>query len=404
MSNRDTRDMAPRVRRLEIEPFRPKRRLLAVILLLIVAAAAIAWAFRGSVTARAGWVEILSNASQSEDCSAEFRLRCRLGKNSAAEYRTATEVYTEAAARAFEVFHPTRRFEGVGNLAALNAAPNERVVIEPELYAALELLERSGDRSLFLAPVYQQFDAVFRCTDDAEAALYDPAFDAEAARYVERFAAVIADPEAVRIELLGGNAACLHVREDYLALAEEYGVDCFADLYWMRNAFAADLIAGRLLDAGVKNGYLVSTDGFGRCLEEGQERYALRVTDMDGKQLLAAAEYSYTGPLAIVDLCAFPQSEGIDDYFYRYGDGALRTPYLSAEDGKEYASVSELILCARSCGCAELLEQARPIFLSERFEAAAAEALADKGIAALCYSEGRLFENDAVPLLLEKTA
>ena len=85
-------------------------------------------------------------------------------------------------------------------LAALNAAPNERVALEPELYTALELLERSGDRGLFLAPVYQQLDAVFRSTDDAEAALYDPAFDDEARRYVERFTAMIADPEAVSIE------------------------------------------------------------------------------------------------------------------------------------------------------------------------------------------------------------
>jgi hypothetical protein len=392
------------VEHVEIEPMRPKLRLLAVVLLLLAGAAAIAWGFRASAAARQGWAEITANASQSEDCSAEFRFRYRLGKNSAAEYRSATEVYTEACARAFRVFHPTRRFEGLGNLAALNAAPNERVALEPELYTALELLERSGDRGLFLAPVYQQLDAVFRSTDDAEAALYDPAFDDEARRYVERFTAMIADPEAVSIELLGGNEACLHLREDYLALAAEYGVSCFADFYWMRNAFAADLIADRLEAAGLKNGYLVSTDGFGRCLEEGDESYSLRVTDMDGAHLLAAAEYAYTGPLALVDLCNFPQSEGIDDYFYRYADGALRTPYLDAEDASERGCVSELIVCARGRSCAELLERAKPIFFAGRFADAEAEKLAEDGIAVLCYSGGALRENAAASRLLERTA
>lgn len=396
--------MLPRVRHVEIEPMRPKLRLLAVAVLIALGVTAIVWAFRSSAAVSPGWIEITTDAPQNENCSAEFSFRCRLGKNSTAEYRLATETYTAASARAFEVFHPTRRFDGVGNLAALNAAPNERVAIEPELYAALELLERSGDRGIFLAPVYQQLDAVFRSTDDAAAALYDPAFDAEARRYVERFAAMIADPEAVSIELLDGDRAVLHVREDYLALADEYGVDCFVDFYWMRNAFAADLIAQRLEAAGLRSGYLVSTDGFGRCLETGSERYALRVTDMDGMHLLAAAEYGYTGPLALVDLRNFPQSEDTDDYFYRYADGALRTPYLAAEDASERGCVSELILCARGCGCAELLEQARPLFFAERFERAAADKLAERQIAVLCYSEGALYENAAAAQLLERAA
>lgn len=401
MSNRERKSYLPEIRRLEVEPVRPKLRLALVVLLLAVGAASIVWALRASTSARSGWVEITANASQTENCSDEFIFRYRLGKNSAEEYRLATEVYTEASARAFQLFHPTRRFDGVGNLALLNAAPNETVTLDEPLYQALALLEQSGDRGIYLAPVYAQYDAVFRSVSDETAAAYDPAFDKEAETYVERFLALAADPDAVRIELEGDDRARLCVSEAYLSLAREYGVSCFVDFYWMRNAFAADLIAQALLDAGLRHGYLVSTDGFGRCLDREGERYALRVTEMDGETLTQAAEYSYTGPMALVDLRAFPQTEGTEDCFYRYADGALRTPYLRA-DGTDRCAVSELYLCAREQSCAGLLLKAKPLFMADSFDEAAAAALSNEGIAALCFRGGRLFENAAVDGLLKK--
>ena len=398
--NRENHTSLPRPQTLEITTSRPKLGLILAFALLVFGVSAIVLGLRGNIAARQGWTEIMANAPQNEDCSAEFSFRYRLGKNATAEYRRAVEVYTEASARAFEVFHATRSFEGVGNLRSVNAAVNEPAAVEDELYAALELLESCGDRSIYLAPVYSQLDAVFRSVSDDEAAAYDPALDAEARDYVERFLAFATDPDSVRIELLGDGRVCLRVSEDYLALAREYGVDCFVDFYWMRNAFAADLIADRLLEAGLTNGFLVSTDGFGRCLDSGDEIYALRVTDMRGEELTGSAEFCYRGPLALADLRSFPQTEGTEDYYYRYADGAVRTPYLSDGDGRERCAISELYLCSRELGCAELLMLAKPIFIAESFESAAADALSSRGAAALCFADGELYQNAAARALL----
>ena len=400
MSNRQINMLPRRAETIEVRQTRPKLRLALVLALLVFGIGAILLGLRNNIAARPGWIEIMANSAQNENCSAEFSFRYRLGKNSTAEYRAAVEVYTEASERAFQVFHPTRGFEGVGNLYSVNASPNEPVRVERELYEALELLDRRGERSMFLAPVYTQLDAVFRSVSDDEAASYDPALDGDAKEYAERFLVFATDPESVRLELLGNGMVCLHVSEDYLALAAEYGADCFVDLYWMRNAFAADLIAGRLREAGLERGFLVSTDGFGVCLEQGSENYALRVTEHRGGVQTAVEELYYTGPLALVDLRGFPQSEGTEDYFFLYGDGTLRTPYLSAADGAERLSLSELYLCSRQSGCAELLLSGVPLFVADGFDRAAADALAEQGTAVLCFTDGELYENAAAQELL----
>ena len=52
-------------------------------------------------------------------------------------------------------------FDGVKNLYYINQHPNEEIEVEEVLYQAFSLLEKYGNRAIYLAPVYIQYKNLF---------------------------------------------------------------------------------------------------------------------------------------------------------------------------------------------------------------------------------------------------
>lgn len=382
---RDRRDLPhPKpVERIELNEEHVGRRLLLTIILLLIGGGALAYAVSQFFAPQSEWITIEANSSAGITCAPEFEFLYHLGSvelSPTAERRAVTDAYTRLCRNAFLAFHNQMEAEGVNNLYAINRHPNEELAVDGALYEALAAVERSGDRALYLGPVYDRYGSLFYCEDDSQLVDFDPRLSPEVAREYQEYAAFARDPQAVRVELLGEDRIRLFVSEEYLEYARREGVESFIDFAWMRNAFIIDYLARELTAQGYTRGVLASCDGFIRCLDESGEEYSLLIYDRQQEKTCSVAVMCYQGPKSIVCLRDFPVNALEEARFYRLRSGEVRTPYVDTADGLCRNAVPSLTGYARDKGCGEILLELMPVYIADALQEDALEALAEKGI------------------------
>lgn len=385
--------------RIELNEEHVGRRLLLTIILLLIGGGALAYAVSQFFAPQSEWITIEANSSAGITCAPEFEFLYHLGSGElspTAERRAVTDAYTRLCRNAFLNFHNQLEEEGVDNLYAINRHPNEELAVDGALYEALAAVERSGDRTLYLGPVYDRYGSLFYCEDDSQLVDFDPRLSPEVAREYQEYAAFARDPQAVRVELLGEDRIRLFVSEEYLEYARREGVESFIDFAWMRNAFIIDYLARELTAQGYTRGVLASCDGFIRCLDESGEEYSLLIYDRQQEKTCSVAVMCYQGPRSIVCLRDFPVNALEETRFYRLRSGEIRTPYVDTADGLCRNAVSSLTGYAGDKGCGEILLELLPVYIADALQEDALEALAKRGIdfvycgsRTICASEGR---------------
>ena len=344
-----------------------KLRTALVIALIVLAVASFAFGINSLVGTDAGMAEItvLSGEMNAGD---DFTFYYNLGFGGADatdERREVRSLYSQAATDALEIFSSDVEAEGGGNLYYLNSRPNEDVAVDGALYSALEQLEGSGTRYHYLAPLYEQYYAMFNSASDPEAAEYDPRLNDAQAEFFSQIAAFASDSGEIALELLGDNKVRLHVSEEYMRFAEANGVTTFIDLTWMKNAFIADYIAQELIDAGYTHGALISDDGFMRCLDdETGAEYSFTFSHRDGTTITNLSTLQFSGTVSIAYLHDYPLESGNSGGYYLYSDGTLRSAFLDTADGLDRSCVPELAAYSFEDGCAGLALRLAPVFIS----------------------------------------
>lgn len=372
-------------------------RIILMILLFGISMAALYFGVKGLLTRQSGWTRIEADSGNPAQASSDIDFEYCLSSNATAENKLLTLLYTDATLRAWQVYHPTEAFAGIGNLRNVNAAPNTEVTVEPELYRAFELIQAQNSRVLFLAPVYAQYDAVYRSLDDDEAAIYDPACSEEAAVYVAEVMGFVSDPAAISLDLLGENRVRLNVREDYLRYAEDYEIEAFLDFCWLKNAFILDDLAEKIRSEGFTRGYIVSREGFARYLDKASTAdYTLRLTNWTETGIAAPAELRIREGMSLACLHSYSLNDTTADYFYLYADGRSVTPYLDPATGEIRAAISDLTLLSRTASCAELALSALSVLTAETWDAADLTALQASDIAVI-WCEGKTLCHTALP-------
>lgn len=349
-------------------------------------------AFTRLVTPQTGWQTIEANATDETSCAGDFMFLYPLGAGGAsasAEARALKALYTQAAVEGWRLFSVEASYAGVHNVSFLNRHPNEPVTLDPALYRAFELIERSGDRTLYLAPILEMYEGIFSCQGDWQAADFDP-YASDALRALCGEAVAFArDPAQIDLRLLGDGRAELFVSDEYLAYAGEQEIGRFIDFGFMKNAFLADYLAGALTAGGYASGTLSSFDGYARNLDSaGGTEYALNLYDLSGGVLYPAATLRYEGARSFCSLRDYPLTGQDASRFFAYEDGTVRGPYLDARDGLPKAALHDLTLTSSALSCAELLLAAIPVYVTDAFDEAAALALSDQG-ANIVYCRGR---------------
>lgn len=362
------------IREVALENKNFKLRVVLLAVCLVVAFVSIGVGISMLVNKQAGWqrVEIAANET---NCSSEFTLQYCFGQgelSATEEYRSVSQLYSQACEEGYRYFYTE------GELAQINAAPNQAVAVSQPLYRALEQIQEANSRYLYLAPVYVEYNRVFLCETEAEASRYDPSQDPELAKWLAELAAYSADPKMVNLELLGDNTVKLFVSAEYLAFAQEYEITEFLDFGWMRNAFIADHIADTLADAGFTRGYTASYDGFTRNLDPGS--YDQNIFHRQENEIHRPAVISYTGPAAVVFLRDYPMSAADRWHHFAFSDGHVVTSMADPADGSNKSALPELVAYGNGKTCAEILLQLAPVYISDTLDRDGLIALAQQGI------------------------
>ena len=380
---RDTSADHPRpVKRIELNEDKLHVRFILVALLLAFGVGMMALGLYRLLTAESGW-QTVDISTGEMNCSGDFVFYYELGRageSPTAERKRLHIVYTQAAVDAYRIFSPREEFEGVGNLAALNARPNEPVTLEPALYAALEEIAGAGSRLLYLGPVYEMYESLFQCQDLSETASFDPWRNGDLRDWCARAAAFASDPASADVELLGNGRARLRLSEEYKAFLEESGTGTALDLFWMKNAFIADFLADTLISEGFTRGYLVSRDGFTRNLDDRGGSFGVTVYDRTGAEVIPAAVLTYEGPMSLAALHDYPVSRERAGWYYEMPGAEFRHPYVDAADGLCRAAVHDLLGYSRTAGCGELALALAGVYIADGLDTAALSALRDNGI------------------------
>jgi len=398
-SNGDKRPYLRPVTRIELSEKNIKPRLILLVVCLAIAAAALFTGVRELLKVEPGWQEI-QISSKKPNCSSEFVLMYDFsdyGGTAAAASRELTNVYTEAAEKAFLIFSPDVEDLAVQNLWQVNRHINEPVAVDPVLYEAFRQIRQAENRNLYLAPAYVEYNRIFLCENQEEAAGYDPAFNEELRAYLAELGTFASDPAHIDLELLGENRICLKVSQEYLAFIQEYELETLVDFGWMKNAFIADYLAQRLTEKGYTSGYLTSFDGFTRNLDPRGNAYSINFFHREGTQISMPGRIGYTGPMSIVSLRDFPLSDQDRWHYYTYGSGSIvhiTSVFLDPKDGLSKASVDALMGYSRDAGCAGLLLELIPVFLAETFHTTPLDSLAEQGIYGVWYQDQQICSTD----------
>ncbi len=365
-----------------VEMKHPVVRLIIVIVLFVFGIGMIIYGGIKVLERDQGWQEIKQNSASTDSAADEITfMYCLEGKSVRADYRELTLQYTEAAARYYQIFHPSKVYDGLSNLAKLNQNPNTELIVEPELYRAFEIIDSYNSREIFLTPIYELYDSVFRSVDDLEASFTDPQSD-ENATFVTEAISYAKDPKHISLSLLGDNKVMLRVSEEYLAFMQETGGDAYLDFYYLKNAFIVDLLAEKFTALGYTRGFFQSSDGFVSCLDKTGELFSMPITDRIGVDVYPAADLSYTGPKSFVILRNYGITDTQADYYYRFQDGRFLSPYLDIADGENKTAINDLVVYGRK-NCSELLLQALPVYISDTLDEEKIAEISQNGIYAV---------------------
>ncbi len=383
---KSTDDKRPRgadpIKNIEVSESHIKPRAILAGLFLLIGIAAIGWCVMSLLETDPGWqtVEVsLPEASSADEFTLNY-LFGSSGRSTAEENKAITALYTTACIKAYKLFDAELAYGGVNNVCYINSHVNEEIEIDPVLYGALEKHESYGSRYIYLAPIYDEYDAAFFGIEMPEsAAEMDPYADHTFAAELKTLAEYASDPEHVSLKLLGDNKVMLYVSDEYLKFAKEYGVESFIDFYRIRNAFIIDYFADLLLANGFTHATLTSIDGYTRNLDKSGSEYAVSVFDRAGNEILIAAELSYTSPMSIVSMRTFPLNER-DSYNYYITAGHTVTPYIDAADGLYRSAADSMTAYSQSLGCADTVLRAMPAYIADEVDTKVVSTLTDDGV------------------------
>ena len=372
-SGRGRHPYLPPVKNIDVQTPNVKKRLIVIAVLFVIGVIALGIGLYQSRKWEDGWKIVESDNVLG--CASEISFHYYLAGDGARERASEiATIYTQLCGRADYVYAVTAEEaeakgaaseagEGEANLANLNANPNTVLEAAPELYRTLEKLEELGTRIHLLGPVYESYDGIFSCTEDRETVDCDPWQNPDLKEEYAQVAAFAANPDDIRIELLGGGRICLHVSERYLAFAKEHGTRNFVDLYYLRNAAILDDMADALREKGWTQGYFQSANGYGvNLLSEGE----FSVNVANGKDGIVA-QLAAVPPMAFAALRNYALTELDKQSCYTFTDGSTRAKYVDQRDGLPKAAKSDLLLLSKEEGCLALAVMAATPYALEEF-------------------------------------
>ncbi len=382
-------------------------RFVLLIIFVVVAVVSLTYGFTSLFGTDPGWRAVEVEGGEIS-CSQDFVFNYNVGVSgvdATQEYRSLTSLYTQACRNAYRLFH-NEVTDAPGNLFTVNSHINEAVEVDPVLYQAFETVQRYGSRLLYMAPVYAEQERMFSYTNELDAMRYDPAQNPEIMDYIRQLVVFTNDPAHVSLELLGNQQVKLTVSAEYLAFAEENGIDAFLDFGWTENAFIIDYLAQTMMDGGYTRGCISSYDGFSRNLDASGESFSFNIFDRLGNELQLPAKLDYSGAMSIVYLRNYPMSgQSMDRWHYMsFSNGSIATVFLDPADGVSKSATDNLVSYSSQASCSEILMESAAVYLADTLDEAAIAAMQEQGIYSIWFEGNVLrFNQTDIHLRLDES-
>ena len=368
------------------------RRIVLVVLFLAIGSGFLVYGFMNFLRGDSGWREISVKAGSELNCSEDFTLKYNVGAggvSAGGEAKALSLIYTDAAVKGYRLFNIDESFDDVTNLYDINQHPNEVMTVDPVLYDALKKVSDANCREIYLGPLYASLENLCMSNDDAadtcRQTWFSPGNSMEMSSGFCAKAATAAASSAASSSFSGSNCAA----------AAEMGYTAYLDFFWMKNAFLIDYLADTIRGEGYQLGIISSKDGFVRCLDEtGEKEYQYPLYHLSGNEIQSHGTMMYEGPKSIVFFHAY-QAGSPDTYrYYQYQDGTMRTPYLSASDGKDQTAASELLVYSGEYGCADTLLAALSDYQAESLSGESMKTLASQKIYSVWFENNEIQTTD----------
>ena len=385
------------VKRIELSEKNFKWRVVLVVVLLVVGFIAIGYAVSGWLKTDSGWSTIEVN-SKELNCGEDFVFTYNIGAgemSASNEKKALTALYSDASVKAYKLFDRYQSFEGTVNIHTINTHINQTLEVDQVLYDAFELFEKNQSRYLYFGALHSEYYNFFFGYEDSPVSDdYDPYANEETAGLFGAFAEYANSAEHINLELLGDRKVSLKVSEEYLAFAEENGIEVFIDFFRLKNAFVTDYLADTMIDNGFTFGSISSYDGFARNLDGRGNSYALNFFDLDGNDLFIAAKMTYKGRKSIVAFRSYPMGE-LDSYWFYESvvSGRIIPPYVNSE-GLYGTAVDTITAYSSELGCAEVALGVMPLYISEGLDTDSLNELCADGIYSLWEKNKIIYYND----------
>ncbi len=284
-----------------------------------------------------------------------------------AQYEAVKNIYNESYQKIYRLLDESCLYEGINNIAYINAHPNQKIKVDELLYEQLSLLAEYNNNSIALAPIYELYKGMFSCDADHQLVDYDPLLNTEIAAYVQKLLSFINDEEHFSIELYEDNYVELNISDQYREFAQENDINSYIDFYWLKNGFIIDYIAQQLLAAGYDQGILSCYNGYFRFL--GDDPLTYHYYDLvadDNIELIA--DINYAQPVSGVQYRSYRLLEFDFLINYTLENGERRTCYIDNKDGLSKAPLSSLNIYSYQDNCSNLLLKSMKYYITDDFE------------------------------------
>ena len=264
------------------------------------------------------------------------------------------KVFSDALIGAWKLLDAEQTYDGVVNLASLNAHPGETMAVGTDLYAVLtDAAERTAageGYSALSGAIHAEWRAL-RYLETPED--FDPRFNADEAALLSALTAQMNAPGAATLELTAPDSAALRLSDECAAFLAENEIEGpVLDLNLLHDAYMLDMIARTLRADGLTNGCLYTESGCTLWLESREGRYTLVGRGDDGAATpIGAAEWP--SPSSFVQFTAFLTDEESYGFYCAEGeDGAkLRHAWIDPAIGDH----RDVLLSAYLAGPADAL-------------------------------------------------
>ncbi len=391
----------PTITNIEVSDKNVKVRAVLVILLLALGLGLLSYGIYALVTKEPGWYTIeLTEGYTDLNNELIFNYRIGDGEVSAAdEHKAVSTLYAAEVSRVYRLLDIYQGYEDVVNLYTLNQYPGETFEVDPVLYEAFSLMEETGSRIPYMAPVFSMYRNLFSSQTDAEAGLIDPHTDEETREYLGQVMAYAADPAMIRVELLENHAVSLYISDEYRAFLREHEITDYIDFGWLTNALIVDHVADVMISRGFTAGNITSYDGYTRNFDFSGEYYGFNIFDRKGSNVYPAAVAQYRGQISMVFLRDYPLSMQDMTVYYAYEDGRYVHRYANPATGIYESSLRNLVSYSYDAGCAEVAIRMADVFISEAFNEGKVEEMSkDRVYTIWCLDETVCYNDEALIL------